>query len=1837
MPKQKKKKSSPVKATATAKSKTKTGNKYLNQSIYRPIPPPFQHFQFVTTYTYPIELPNDDNDFVHDENDNTTISKSNSTNNSSNSSNVIYMEGTIVKFLPSQNLIENGNGRMKIPDTWIVEYPYYYNDNNSITSSTSHDIKQEGHEEQEGGDGEKRSILYFTEQITESELLPALTLATTTSTTTSSSSDITNSFLNEYDKLHSYYNPIQSENTTNALTTYIDCQILWKLILCSLMEIELESRVKNRLDYLLKEENNNKNVENQDDNDGKRRRRGGNRSINKNEKEEYMNVLPKWYTQHPTSYLGGHYKPKPKQDSNNNETIINNSDNNNNNNITTNNDILSHSSEVFIGTTSSTPSTISSRIKMGIQKACEYYFQSNPHLLTSTSSTTTQDITNTRPTRTSKRLQSNEHNDNVDDSNNNNGSTLLQKPNVLENGGCVALFLIQLLDQEDKEQKKLNKDKTGKGGEYLYDDAADDDDDDGGLNHNDDGDNTMMEDDPEEGESDGDDTDDEEENDDDDDDDDFINPHYKPSILDIYTHLYQRINKPSLSITPAEIQNAICNAMDDSIECCLPLLQPALILKDVHSLRYQLNIIEKEREEEETKEKEMVNVESDGNDENGNRHGEKENEKVMRVTLECDSDESLKELYAYELATFARCRFRIHLFNEDEEEDEEDGDHEMTEDDLMKQEEERQLLLLKEQERKHNELMEFRREEKAWRTRKQYETWRFMCIQSGRTIWPTWNDYAAHLIKSTETSEGENGGKLTIKNEVETDQITPMSIVETNGNRNTLDPLVKQENESNDEQTAKDFELAQQIAQTTEESITTLPSRRSRRSAQSGADGGNLVFYGSQQSFSVQQLLESVERLIVQSWPRGMMLLELKRLLMDEGIGGERSNRSSGVNLYGSMVELKKVRAALGKLMFRMGKIDRILVSADSDIVCRKMIEQGDSIVSFAEIPLVVSSMGTKNVTATDDNVPDKEEVVVHNKGDIPITNDVSEENQEEISNVKVEAATEDDDEILHDAVDKSGVDITLRERNEITMLENYLSSMHSIELRLRKMLLQQNAKGANGGMGLQQISPTLVSIAADERQSDPDGMDRDYFFKINEDGNFCVKDDIEWITSPPHPLLGQIIHRPNAVNDDSSLQVNLHSQDCSEYKVISYCPSKPIDSNGNDPTATSNEIKDSNIVERRIRFRAVPCDESEDFEENAIILTEGQVRAGISAIKYAESLSQQESKASSISTNPFAGTEGISYLLYPLNGENENESGPPLHSIIVGHDIVATKGSGEIEMRVLILIDNEIDASSKDKENAFWATLNSDGSCVHRIDTKTSYRLEPQEYHPSSPAYQACETVLSYLRSQIKIMPFLEPVDPIVLGIPDYFDVIKNPMDISTMEKKLADGKYGRFTPSGEYSSSTCKMLFGPFYRDLMLIFDNAMLYNPKGDWIHNDAKALRGLASKKVQTIGMKAERDAGFEVDGSRSRTRNQSVYVEVDSDEDMYEYESDYEDDANFRGKRKRSKAKSTKVEDFATRAIETPVRLPSLADSHILSKLPIVTQANLFGLPSEWSCRPKSIENEESFELDDGEANDETEDREREELIMLQMHLDQQHQIRRSARSHVPTLSSSDNGKSGFDRIDVGKALDKVEYFIHEENFSNLLDFHEIEHIAKDRENIESVREILHEEFFAKLYYKYCSNNATKSLFVESKNGDDCGVYTKGYFPPFLGRIVPSSNEYPFSNSFRWEIRSQYAIPALRWILRGLVQSGHLVEWEPASLENIDIETSLMTNHIYYKNKLMTPYEVLDVKEMQRRKRVENEKEDVEDEAEPVELSAYEQMRADRVARNKERLKALGLA
>jgi len=69
--------------------------------------------------------------------------------------------------------------------------------------------------------------------------------------------------------------------------------------------------------------------------------------------------------------------------------------------------------------------------------------------------------------------------------------------------------------------------------------------------------------------------------------------------------------------------------------------------------------------------------------------------------------------------------------------------------------------------------------------------------------------------------------------------------------------------------------------------------------------------------------------------------------------------------------------------------------------------------------------------------------------------------------------------------------------------------------------------------------------------------------------------------------------------------------------------------------------------------------------------------------------------------------------------------------------------------------------------------------------------------------------------------------VDPDLLNIPDYSDVIRNPMDLGSVGQRLLGRAYG-----------TVKA----FKCDIILTFENALQYNQDGTEVHKMANLLKG-----------------------------------------------------------------------------------------------------------------------------------------------------------------------------------------------------------------------------------------------------------------------------------------------------------------------------------------------------------------------------------------------------------
>lgn len=97
------------------------------------------------------------------------------------------------------------------------------------------------------------------------------------------------------------------------------------------------------------------------------------------------------------------------------------------------------------------------------------------------------------------------------------------------------------------------------------------------------------------------------------------------------------------------------------------------------------------------------------------------------------------------------------------------------------------------------------------------------------------------------------------------------------------------------------------------------------------------------------------------------------------------------------------------------------------------------------------------------------------------------------------------------------------------------------------------------------------------------------------------------------------------------------------------------------------------------------------------------------------------------------------------------------------------------------------------------------------------------------------CGTVLKELMSKKHegfSFPFLQPVDPVALNCPDYFKIIKEPMDLSTVAKKYNSNQYEN---ADEFES------------DVRLMFRNCYKFNPEGSPVNMMGHRLEAIFDKK------------------------------------------------------------------------------------------------------------------------------------------------------------------------------------------------------------------------------------------------------------------------------------------------------------------------------------------------------------------------------------------------------
>ncbi|KAM9324481.1 histone acetyltransferase p300 [Gastrophryne carolinensis] len=139
--------------------------------------------------------------------------------------------------------------------------------------------------------------------------------------------------------------------------------------------------------------------------------------------------------------------------------------------------------------------------------------------------------------------------------------------------------------------------------------------------------------------------------------------------------------------------------------------------------------------------------------------------------------------------------------------------------------------------------------------------------------------------------------------------------------------------------------------------------------------------------------------------------------------------------------------------------------------------------------------------------------------------------------------------------------------------------------------------------------------------------------------------------------------------------------------------------------------------------------------------------------------------------------------------------------------------------------------------------------------EEKVDVKSEVEEERPGTPAAQSSPgqpkkkvfkpeelrqalmpTLEALYRQDPESLPFRQPVDPQLLGIPDYFEIVKTPMDLSSIKRKLDTGQYQEPWQ---------------YVEDIWLMFNNAWLYNRKTSRVYKYCSKLAEVFEQEIDPV--------------------------------------------------------------------------------------------------------------------------------------------------------------------------------------------------------------------------------------------------------------------------------------------------------------------------------------------------------------------------------------------------
>ena len=167
-----------------------------------------------------------------------------------------------------------------------------------------------------------------------------------------------------------------------------------------------------------------------------------------------------------------------------------------------------------------------------------------------------------------------------------------------------------------------------------------------------------------------------------------------------------------------------------------------------------------------------------------------------------------------------------------------------------------------------------------------------------------------------------------------------------------------------------------------------------------------------------------------------------------------------------------------------------------------------------------------------------------------------------------------------------------------------------------------------------------------------------------------------------------------------------------------------------------------------------------------------------------------------------------------------------------MGHDHSAEgiSSSAPDELPVIENRERVLEQGDADHNTSLIASMSKRAIEEHLHSLEHNIKLSPRTIS------QKCLPLLRRLLDDQFGWVFRDSVDPDVLGLHDYFEVVKNPMHLSLVEQKLENGVYKEIKS---------------VERDIRLVFENAILYNGEDSEVGEMAISMLQLFEKEMQGL--------------------------------------------------------------------------------------------------------------------------------------------------------------------------------------------------------------------------------------------------------------------------------------------------------------------------------------------------------------------------------------------------